>query len=123
VDRRAAAQNQRRKKGETMNEELRGLLARRAVDHALKLTGPLPADATPVQRRAMSELVDAADELAADALAAWRVKSGGAPDHDARQILALLVVQAVAVLSIGRAFRLATGGDDGGEGAGDAPIQ
>jgi hypothetical protein len=105
------------------NEELRGLLARRAIDHALKLTGPLPADATPVQRRAMSELVDAADNLAADALAAWRVMAEGAPDQEARQVMALLVVQAVAVLAIGRAYRLATGDDGDDKGVGDAPLQ
>lgn len=109
-----------------MNEELRVLLARRAVDHALTLIGPMPADATQTQRRAISELVDAADSLAADALAAWRVMTEGAPDQEARQVMALLVVQAVAVLSIGRAFRLATGGDGGGDdaggGGGDAPL-
>jgi hypothetical protein len=105
-----------------MSEELRGLLARRAIDHALRLTGPMPANATAVQRRAMSELVEAADSLAADGLAAWEVLAEGAPDQGARMTAALLVVQAVALLAVGRAFRLVAGDDDN-KGVGDAPLQ
>jgi hypothetical protein len=102
------------------NEELRGLLARRALDQAMRLTGPMPANASAEQRRAMSELVDAADSLAADGLAAWEVLAEGAPDQNARMLSALLVVQAVALLAVGRAFRLVAGDD---KGAGDAPLQ
>jgi hypothetical protein len=103
------------------NEELRVLLAKRAVDQAMRLTGPIPDNATATQRRAMSELVDAADSLAADGLAAWEVMAEGAPDQNARMMSALLVVQAVALLAVGRAYRLTTGDDD--KGAGDAPLQ
>jgi hypothetical protein len=103
-----------------MNDELRGLIARLAVDHALRLTGQMPADATPTQRRAMSELVDAADSLSADALAAWRLLVEGVPDQDAQRVLTLMIVQSVALLAIGRADRLAAGVGDGG---GDAPIR
>jgi hypothetical protein len=102
------------------NEELRGLLARRALDYAMRMTGPVPSNATAVQRRAMSELVDAADSLAADGLAAWEVLAEGAPDQSARMMAAVLIVQAVALLAIGRAFRLVAGDD---KGAGDAPLQ
>jgi hypothetical protein len=106
------------------NEELRGLLARRALDQAMKLTGPMPSNATAEQRRALSELVDAVDELAADGLAAYEVLADSAPaadQLDKRRLAALLVVQAVALLAIGRAFRLVAGDDD--KGAGDAPLQ
>jgi hypothetical protein len=103
------------------NEELRGLLARRALDQAMRLTGPMPSNATPVQRRAMSELVDAADELASDGLAAWEVLAESAPDQGARMMAAVLIVQAVALLAVGRAYRLATGSDDD-KGGGDASL-
>jgi hypothetical protein len=86
----------------------------------MKLTGPIPDNATPVQRRAMSELVDAADELASDGLAAWEVLAESAPDQSARMMAAVLIVQAVALLAVGRAFRLVAGDD---KGAGDAPLQ
>jgi hypothetical protein len=102
------------------NEELRGLLAARAVDQAMRLTGPIPDNATATQRRAMSELVDAADSLAGDALAAWELMAESAPDQGARWMLALLVVQAVALLAVGRAYRLTTGDDKGGD---NAPLQ
>jgi D-serine deaminase-like pyridoxal phosphate-dependent protein len=104
------------------NDELRVLLAKRAVDQAMRLTGPMPANATAEQRRALSELVDAADSLAADGLAAWEVLAEGAPDQGARMMSALLVVQAVALLAVGRSYRLTTGGGDN-KGASDAPLQ
>jgi hypothetical protein len=103
------------------NEELRGLLARRALDQAMRLTGPMPSNATAEQRRALSELVDAADSLAADGLAAWEVLAESAPDQGARMMAAVLIVQAVALLAVGRAYRLTTGDDE--QGGGDAPLQ
>jgi hypothetical protein len=104
---------------------LRALLARRAVDQALALTGPMPPEPTAPQRRKMAELVDAADSLAGDAVGAWLLLvEGFGGDQDAQLMVTLGVVQAVALLAIGRVLRVASssGGESEG-GGGDAPLQ